>query len=242
MNCRSHGSGDSDRIRVVTSSTFDPVSRRQERVKSLDQLWIAGKQLADSSYDAWGVNSTTLEVLHYIQEAVVDVRVIGELDFDLIEIAQGIIENRLLSLRLALSLPLTLTHLLLLCALRLSLSKRHEQSGRVACVLSLSRLDWTSSEHIAGSLRAAKWKLSLRLRSSQTWIPKQAIWTMNGAWTYGNWLVQMHRLTLSLVLWGLFQSLTLLLPMLSVLLLFDVNLLALAICSLGLTSGLAESW
>lgn len=65
---------------------------------------------------------------------------------------------------------------------------------------------------------------------------------MNGAWTYGNWLVQMHRLTLSLVLWGLFQSLTLLLPMLSVLLLFDVNLLALAICSLGLTSGLAESW
>jgi hypothetical protein len=235
-----HWSGDSDRVGVVTSSTFDPVSRRQERVKSLDQLGIAGKQLADSSYDAGGVDSTTLEVLHYIQEAVVDVRVIGELDFDLIEIAQGVIENRLLSLRLALSLTLTLAHLLLLRALRLSLSKRHEQCGCVACVLGLGRLDWPSSEHAVGSLWTAKWELSLRLRSSQTWIPKQAIWTVDGAWAYGNGLVQVHRLTLSLVLWSLFQSLTLLLPMLSVLLLFDVNLLALTICSLGLASGLTE--
>jgi hypothetical protein len=63
---------------------------------------------------------------------------------------------------------------------------------------------------------------------------------MNGTWTYGNGLVQVHRLTLSLVLWGLFQSLTLLLPMLSVLLFLNVNLLALTICSLGLASGLTE--
>jgi hypothetical protein len=82
----------------------------------------------------------------------------------------------------------------------------------------------------------------LRLRSSQTWISKQAIWSMNGAWTYSNRLMQVHGLTLSLMLWGLFQSLTLLLPMLSVLLLFDVNLLALTICSLGLASGLTECW
>jgi hypothetical protein len=65
---------------------------------------------------------------------------------------------------------------------------------------------------------------------------------MDSAWTYGDRLVQVHRLTLSLVLWGLFQSLTLLLPMLSVLLFFDVDLLALTICSLSLTSGLTECW
>jgi hypothetical protein len=165
--------------------------------------------------------------------------VIGELDFDLIEIAQGVIENRLLSLRLALGLTLTLTYLLLL-ALRLSLSKRHEQGRRVACVLGLGRLDGASSEHVARSLRTAKWKLCLRLWSSQTGISKQAIWAVDSAWTYGNRLVQVHRLTLGLVLWGLFQSLTLLLPMLSVLLFFNMNLLALTICSLSLTSGLTE--
>ena len=106
----------------------------------------------------------------------------------------------------------------------------------------MGRLDGASSEHVARSLRTAKWKLTLRLRSSQTWISKQAIWAMDSAWTYGDRLVQVHGLTLSLVLWGLFQSLTLLLPMLSVLLLFDVNLLALTICSLGLASGLTECW
>jgi hypothetical protein len=133
-----------------------------------------------------------------------------------------------------------LAHLLLLRALRLSLSKRHEQGGRVACVLGLGRLDRASSEHVARSLRTAKWELPLRLWSSQTGISKQAIRTMNGAWTYGNRLMQMHRLTLSLVLWGLFQPLTLLLPMLPVLLFLDVNLLALTVCSLSLASGLAE--
>jgi len=166
--------------------------------------------------------------------------VVGELDFDLIEITQGVVENRLLSLSLALSLTLTLTHLLLLGTLRLSLSKWHEQSGRVARVLGLGRLDWTSSEHVAGPLWATKRELSLRLWPGQTGVSKQAIRAMDSAWTDSNWLVQMHRLTLSLVLWGLFQSLTLLFPMLPVLLLFDVNLLALTVCSLSLASGLTE--
>ena len=240
LHGRSHWSSDSDRIRVVASSTFDPVSRRQERVESLDQLGIAGKQLADSSNYAWSVDGATLKVLHYIEEAIVNVRVISELYFDLIKIAQGVVENGLLTLSLSLSLTLTLTHLLLLRTLRLSLSKGHEQSGCVACVLSLSRLDWTSSEHVVGSLWTTKWELSLRLWSGQTGVAEQAIRAMNSAWTDSNWLVQMHRLALRLVLWGLFQSLTLLLPMLSVLLLFDVNLLALTIGSLSLASGLAE--
>jgi hypothetical protein len=45
-----------------------------------------------------GIDCLTLEVLHYIQEAVVDVWLIMKLDFDLIEIGQSIIKNRLLSL------------------------------------------------------------------------------------------------------------------------------------------------
>jgi len=165
---------------------------------------------------------------------------IGKLDFDLIEITQSIVQNGLLSLGLALSLTLTLTHLLLLCTLGLPLSKRHEQCRRVACVLGLGRLDRTSSKHVVGTLRTAEWELSLRLWPSQTGISKQAVWAMDSTWTYGNRLMQMHRLTLSLVLWSLFQPLTLLLTMLPVLLFFDVDLLALTVCSLGLASGLTE--
>lgn len=110
--------------------------------------------------------------------------------------------------------------------------------------LSLSRLDWTTSKHVVGRSRATKWELSLLLRSSKARIPKQAVWSMDSAWSHGHGLVQLHRLTLRLVLWRLFQSLTLLLPMLPVLLFFDVDLLgfagSLAICDRGLPCGLTK--
>jgi hypothetical protein len=58
--------------------------------------------------------------------------------------------------------------------------------------------------------------------------------------------VQVHGLTLNLMLRRLFQSLALLLAMLPVLLFFDVDLFdfasAFAICRSSLASRLAESW
>jgi hypothetical protein len=150
----------------------------------------------------------------------------------------------LLALCLALG-RLTLAHLLLLCGLRLALSKRHKQR-RVTLVLSLSRLDRSTAEHAIRSSWTAHGKLPLWLRSSEAWISKQAIWSMNSTRSYCHGLVQVHGLTLSLMLRRLFQSLTFLLAMLPVLLFFDVNLLdfasSLAICSCGLASRLAESW
>lgn len=148
---------------------------------------------------------------------------------------------------LALSLTLTLSaHLLLLRGLRLALRKRHEQSRRVALILSLSGLNRSTSKHAIRTGRAAHLKLSLWLRSSETWVSKQAIWSMNSTRSYGYWLVQVHGLTLSLMLWRLFQSLALLLAMLPILLFFDVDLFdfasAFTICRSGLASRLAESW
>jgi hypothetical protein len=169
------------------------------------------------------------------------------LDLDLIEIAQSIIQDRLLALCLTLSLGLTLAaHLLLLCGLRLTLRKRHEQSGRVALVLSLSGLDWSTSKHATRTSWATHLELSLWLWSSQTWISKQAIWSVDSTWSYSHGLVQMHGLTLNLVLRRLFQSLALLLAMLPVLLFLDVDLFdfasSFAICRSSLASCLAESW
>jgi hypothetical protein len=89
-------------------------------------------------------------------------------------------------------------------------------------------------------------KLSLLLRASKTWVSKQAIWSMDSTRSYGDGLVQMHGLTLNLMLRRLFQSLALLLTMLPVLLFFDMDLFdfasAFAICRSSLASRLAESW
>lgn len=67
---------------------------------------------------------------------------------------------------------------------------------------------------------------------------------MDSARPYSDGLVQVHGLTLGLMLGRLFQSLTLLLPVLPILLFFDVNLLNLAgsltVRSRCLASGLTE--
>jgi hypothetical protein len=89
-------------------------------------------------------------------------------------------------------------------------------------------------------------ELSLLLRASKAWISKQAIWSMDSTRPNSHGLVQVHGLTLNLMLRRLFQSLALLLAMLPVLLFFDVDLFdfasAFAICRSSLASRLAESW
>jgi hypothetical protein len=39
----------------------------------------------------------TLEVLHYIEETVIHIRLIVELDFDLVEVGKGILEGKAVS-------------------------------------------------------------------------------------------------------------------------------------------------
>ena len=95
--------------------------------------------------------------------------------------------------------------------------------------MSLGRLYWTTSKDVAWTLRSAKREARLRLRARKTRIAQKPVWTMHCSWAHSDWLMEMHRLTwLNLVLRRLFHSLTLLLPVLSVLLFLDVDLLDLS--------------
>lgn len=150
---------------------------------------------------------------------------VGELDFDLVEIAERVVQDRLLSLSLSLTLPLCLAHLLLLLlllsSLRLLWSKWHQKTRLALCLW----LDWTTAKDIARASRSTKRKTWLWLRACKTCIAQKTVRTVYRAWPDSHRLVEMHRSRLSLVLWRLFQSLTLLLAVLSVLLFFDVDLL-----------------
>jgi len=126
LDCCAHGRRHPDRVRIVSSSAFNPVTWRQECVEALNQLWIARKQLTHPSDDAWSIDCAALEVLHYIQEAVVHVWMVRELDLDLVEIAERVVQDGLLSLTLSLSLAHLLLLLLLLSSLRLLWSERHQ--------------------------------------------------------------------------------------------------------------------
>lgn len=107
-----HGCGHSDTIRIVVGTALNAIAGRQEGVEPLDEVWIPRKQRTDSTNDARGIDGTALEVLHDVEEAIVDVGVIGELDFDLVEVAQRVVQDGLLALPLALLLLLVLAHLL----------------------------------------------------------------------------------------------------------------------------------
>ena len=51
------GSCDPNAIGVVLETTLDAVSRRQEGVKPLNQVGMAGKELGDAADHARGINS-----------------------------------------------------------------------------------------------------------------------------------------------------------------------------------------
>jgi len=93
-----HGRGHSDCVRVAVCATFDLIAWRQEGIEALNQVRITGEQGRHAFNDPWGIDCTALEVLHDIKEAVVHVRVVGKLYFHLIQVAQGVVQNRLLAL------------------------------------------------------------------------------------------------------------------------------------------------
>ena len=53
----------------------------------MNEVGITSKKGRHALNDARSVNGTALEVLHDVQEAVVDIGMIGELYFDLIKVA-----------------------------------------------------------------------------------------------------------------------------------------------------------
>ena len=116
-DCGAHRCCYSYRVRVIISTAFYTVSRRQECIEPLNEFRIARKQGADPANYAWSIYGTALEVFHDVEEAIVHVWNFSELDFDLIEIAESVVQDWLLSLALTLALGLWLVGLLLLSRL-----------------------------------------------------------------------------------------------------------------------------
>src|ERR1700760_2484803 len=97
MSC-SHWGSYANCIRVIVKAALNSVTRRKEGVKSLNQSRIASKELRDSLYDSWSINSATLELLHYIKKSIVHIGVLRKLALNLVQVAESIVQDRLLRL------------------------------------------------------------------------------------------------------------------------------------------------
>lgn len=89
-------------IRVILKATLNPVPGGQECIKSLNQVWMASEELGDAANHARRIDAVAdqqtrtptpgycynsrlaLEILHYIKEPIVNVRLLRELDLDLV--------------------------------------------------------------------------------------------------------------------------------------------------------------
>lgn len=103
-------SGDSDRIWIIPSAGFYPVTRGKKGVESLDEIGVSSKQARypidhtgriypaglvsciQGSCDPRNLRST-LKVFHDVEETIVDIWRFVELDLDLIKVAQSILDK-----------------------------------------------------------------------------------------------------------------------------------------------------
>lgn len=109
LDGRAHRCGDSNCIGVVASAAFDSVTRRQKCVKALNQIWVAGEELRNAINDTWCVNTELVllavspvtdqnlhsrlgfEILHNVKKPVVNIGLVVKLNFDLVQVRQGIL-------------------------------------------------------------------------------------------------------------------------------------------------------
>jgi hypothetical protein len=71
------------------------IARRQECIEAENQIIVALEQLRHTLYDFGCVDGLCLELLHYIQEMVINRRLAFELGLDLLEICKGILDLEL---------------------------------------------------------------------------------------------------------------------------------------------------
>jgi hypothetical protein len=112
-----HGRGDADGVRVIARATLNPVARGQKGVETLNEVGVSGKELGNAVDDTRGVDSAKslgpenqlqlegldlrlrFEVLHDVEELVVNVCLVMELDLDLIKVRQGVLVPKSVSHR-----------------------------------------------------------------------------------------------------------------------------------------------
>jgi hypothetical protein len=60
---------------------------------------VAVEQVGHSFNDPWCIDRLTLEIFHDVEKSIVYIRLVAEPNLDLIEVAQGVIEDGLLTVR-----------------------------------------------------------------------------------------------------------------------------------------------
>lgn len=80
----------SGHINQIIGLNLNLVARRQEGVEAHDEVWMALEELGDSADHTWCINALRLELLHDIQEVIVDLRLIAKLKLNLIQIGKSI--------------------------------------------------------------------------------------------------------------------------------------------------------
>lgn len=112
MNCRPGRSRDSYTIRIVLQATFNSISRWQKRIEALDKVRVSREQLRDAANHARSIDTIiqsepqtssifevksnsdlrlAFEIFHDVKKSVIDVWLLRELDFDLIQVAQRVL-------------------------------------------------------------------------------------------------------------------------------------------------------
>lgn len=86
----------------VIGLDLDLVARWQEGVEAHYEVRVAFKKLRHSADDPWGVDTLRLELFHYVQKVIVDLRLVAKLQFDLVQVRQSIFHLEPLELLLAL--------------------------------------------------------------------------------------------------------------------------------------------
>lgn len=74
----SHGGSYANSIRVIASTTFDPVSWREKGVKALYQIWVTGEQFRDAINNTRSIDTRS----KYVSYGGLKEALIGRLTFD----------------------------------------------------------------------------------------------------------------------------------------------------------------
>lgn len=77
-------------IDQVISLDLNLVAWWQEGVEAHDEVGVTFKKLGHSADDPRCVNTLRLELFHYIQKVIVDLRLVSKLEFHLVQIRQSI--------------------------------------------------------------------------------------------------------------------------------------------------------
>mmetsp|Transcript_45164 Transcript_45164/g.145577 ORF Transcript_45164/g.145577 Transcript_45164/m.145577 type:complete len:329 (+) Transcript_45164:363-1349(+) len=81
--------------RLLVVGELDLVPRREEGVESEDELAVPVEELQHAVDDAGRVDRLRLELLHDVEELVVDMRLLLELHLDLVEVREGVLDLEL---------------------------------------------------------------------------------------------------------------------------------------------------